>query len=70
MNNTTEPQLTDVALTYMKKEGDSLFLLLAAPFYVLLDTILRFINCMISFKKGKNPAKKQFKKKQEEVHLT
>ena len=71
MNNSTEPQLLDVPLTYMKREEDLSFLWFASPFFILilLDIILRFIDCMKTYQKGKRTIRKQLKKKQEEVQL-
>ena len=70
MNNSTEPQLPDVPLTYMKREEDLSFLWFASPFFifVLLDIILRFIHCMRTYQKEKRTIRKQLKK-QEELHL-
>ena len=70
MNNSTEPQLPDVPLTYMKREEDLSFLWFASPFFifVLLDIILRFIHCMRTYQKEKRTIRKQLKK-QEEVYL-
>ena len=64
MNKSTEPQLSDVPLTYMKREEDLSFLWFASPFFifVLLDIILRFIHCMITYQKEKRTIRKQLKK--------